>query len=58
MQTLLSPAALYLAAAFGAENVTGPKARSADVAEEMDAGLEVLDDDCALAEVYVLNLQP
>lgn len=38
--------------------MSGSESRSASIAEKLDTGLEMLNDYCALAEVYVLNLQP
>jgi len=56
VQTFFSPAVFHLAAAFVAEDVSDAKSRSANITEEMDAGLEMLNDDGALAKVYVLDL--
>jgi len=58
VQPLFSLTVFYLAAAFGAEHVRRSESCSAGVAEELDAGLEMLNHYYALAEVHVLNLQP
>jgi hypothetical protein len=47
----------YLATTFRAKNVSRPKSRSAHLAGKLDATFKVLNDYCALAEVYVLDLQ-
>jgi hypothetical protein len=54
---LFSSAFFYLAATLRAESVTRPKARSAHLAGKLDAAFKVLNDYCALGEVYVLNFQ-
>jgi hypothetical protein len=53
---LFGLARLYPAAAFSAKDMSHPKSRSAHVARKLDATLEMLNDYCALAEVYVLDL--
>ena len=46
----------YFATTFRAKNVSCPKSCSTHRAREFDAVLEMLDDYCALVEVYILDL--
>jgi len=47
----------YSATTFGAKDMSSPKSCTAHVARKPDAAFEMLNDQCALGKVYVLNLQ-
>jgi hypothetical protein len=46
----------YLGTAFRAKDVSRPKSRSTHPAGKLDAILEVLNNYCALAQVYIVDL--